>query len=318
MMVKAAELQKALVKHGLSAELSGDGTVEVQGFSSLFHYRPGTMTFIVPERRFSDHAARFESGGIAVLLLSHSEERPLQAQTVIFVEDPRKAFFALIEAFFDRSASEEMTGITADPVKQRAQSWISPNAKLGKDVRIGVGCVIEGDVVIGDRTVIHHHVVLRSGTRIGADCTIFSAACIGERGYNYTVDEHGEKHMLKHYGGVSIGDRVHIGEHVCISRGAIDDTTICDGVKIDALAHIAHNCVIGKNSMILVPTSVSGSAEIGEGCHIAADIIRNQAKIGDQAMLGLGSVVVKDIPENMIAYGNPARPVRKRFEETET
>ena len=67
--------------------------------------------------------------------------------------------------------------------------------------------------------------------------------------------------------------------------------------------------------MILVPTSVSGSVEVGEDCHIAADIIRNQVHIGDRSMLGLGSVVVKDIPENTIAYGNPAKPIRKRFEE---
>ena len=144
---------------------------------------------------------------------------------------------------------------------------------------------------------------------------LFRSARIGERGYNYTIGSHREKHMIKHYGGVSIGSYVHIGENVCISRGAIDDTVICNGVKIDALVHIAHNCIIGKNSMILVPTSVSGSVEVGEDCHIAADIIRNQVHIGDRSMLGLGSVVVKDIPENTIAYGNPAKPIRKRFEE---
>lgn len=221
----------------------------------------------------------------------------------------------MIEGFFDHSASEEITGITSDPQQQRRQSFIAPSAKLGSGVKIGVGCVIEGNVTIGDGTVIHHQVTIRNGTSIGKNCTIYSGAQIGERGYNYTVGPNREKHMIKHYGGVRIGDDVHIGENVCISRGAIDDTTICDGVKIDALVHIAHNCVIGKNSMILVPTSVSGSAEIGEDCHIAADIIRNQVKIGDRAMLGLGSVVVKDIPGNVIAYGNPARPVRKRFEE---
>ena len=93
--------------------------------------------------------------------------------------------------------------------------------------------------------------------------------------------------MIKHYGGVRIGDDVHIGENVCISRGAIDDTTICDGVKIDAPGPHRPQLRHREKFHDLVPTSVSGSAEIGEDCHIAADIIRNQVKIGDRAMLGL-------------------------------
>lgn len=313
--MRAAALQKALIDRGISAELTGREDAEATGFSSLFHYRAGTMTFVVPERDFSDYAPQFSAGEIAVLIGPREIGLPDCVQCTIRVDDPRKAFFQLIEDFFDTRDSEEITGITSRPEVYRRRSFIAPSAQIGQDVQIGIGCVIEGNVVIGARTVIHHNVVIRSGTKIGADCTIFSGAKIGERGYNYTVGPDREKHMLKHYGGVSIGDRVHIGENVCISRGAIDDTTICDGVKIDALVHIAHNCIIGKNSMILVPTSVSGSAEIGEDCHIAANIIRNQTKIGARAMLGLGSVVVRDIPENVIAYGNPAKPVRARFEE---
>lgn len=314
-MVFAEEMQKFLAERGMSCRFQGVSDTAVDGFSSLFHYRSGTMTFIVPERRFSDYGANFHPGEIALLLLTEQEPQPEAARSVLYVEDPRAAFFALIEGFFDESASEETTGITSDPEQQRRQSFISPGAKLGPGVKIGIGCVIEGKVTIGAGTVIHHQVTIRNGTKIGSNCTIFSGARIGERGYNYTIGQNREKYMIKHYGGVRIGNDVHIGENVCISRGAIDDTTICDGVKIDALVHIAHNCIIGKHSMILVPTSVSGSAEIGEDCHIAADIIRNQVKIGDRAMLGLGSVVVKDIPENVIAYGNPAKPVRKRFEE---
>lgn len=314
-MIQAAQLQKALLSMKISARLSGEQTTKINGFSSLFHYRSETMTFIVPERSFADYAQNFSDGYISVLILSEKEAKPKAAQSAIYVEDPREAFFLLVEAFFDQQESEGTTGISSAPDVYRRHSFIAPSAVIGKDVQIGVGCVIEGNTVIGDHTVIHHNVVIRSGTKIGTDCTVFSGARIGEQGYNYTIGPHRKKHMLKHYGGVSIGSHVHIGENACISRGAIDDTVICDGVKIDALVHIAHNCIIGKNSMILVPTSVSGSVEIGEDCHIAADIIRNQAHIGDRAMLGLGSVVVKDIPENVIAYGNPAKPIRKRFEE---
>lgn len=313
-MIQAVQLQEALIASGTEARLSGDKSTQVEGFSSLFHYRPGTMTFIVPERSFAEYAGQFAPDGITVLILSPKEDMPVAARCAIYVDDPREAFFFLVGTFFDCQTSEEITGISPNPAVYRQRSFIAPSAVIGENVQIGVGCVIEGNVAIGDRTVIHHNVVIRNGTKIGQDCTIFSGARIGERGYNYTTDQNQAKHMIKHYGGVSIGNNVHIGENVCISRGAIDDTTIYDGVKIDALVHIAHNCVIGKNTAILVPTSISGSVEIGEDCHIAADIIRNQAKIGDRAMLGLGSVVVKDIPANMVAFGNPAKPVRPRRE----
>lgn len=313
-MVSIQRVQQALLEHGIKADVEGNAGDTVSGFSSLFHYRPGTMTFIVPERDFADYQSQFQPEEISLLILSAGVRKPAEAKAALYVDDPRAAFFCAVEVFFDHTDSEEITGITSNPEEYRARSFIAPSAQIGENVKIGVGCVIEGNVKIGDGTVIHHQVTIRTGTKIGKNCTIFSGARIGERGYNYLVDPDRTKHMMKHYGGVSIGDDVHIGENVCISRGMIDDTTICDGVKIDALVHIAHNCVIGRNSMILVPTSVSGSVEIGEDCHIAADIIRNQVIIGDRAMLGLGSVVVKNIPENVIAYGNPAKPVRQRFE----
>ena len=313
-MISVQRICQTLLDDGIKAELQGNPDVMISGFSSLFHYRPGTMTFIVPERDFSDYQSQFQPDGISLFMLSVGLPKPLEAQAALYVEDPKAAFFRAIELLFDRTDSEEVTGITSDPKQYRANSFISPSAEIGEGVKIGVGCVIEGGVKIGDGTAIHHQVTIRTGTKIGKNCTIFSGARIGERGYNYLVGPKREKYMMKHYGGVTIGDDVHIGENVCISRGMIDDTVICDGVKIDALTHIAHNCVIGRDTLILGPASVSGSAEIGEDCHIAATIIRNQVTVGKQAMLGLGSVVVKDIPENVIAYGNPAKPVRKRFE----
>ena len=110
---------------------------------------------------------------------------------------------------------------------------------------------------------------------------------------------------------MTIGDRVLVGENVCISRGTIDDTVLESGVKIDALGHIAHNCWFEENAAMAVPCSVSGSVHIGRNGYLAGNIIRNQCTIGENAFIGLGAVVVKDVPPGETMVGNPAKPFRK-------
>ena len=309
--MKASEILAKLeeLEIGYTAERICDD--EVTGFSSLFKYKDDTMTFIVPERSFADFADGFSGRQIALMIAGPEEKDYDCFRSFIRVSDPRKAFFAIVEHCFDNADDEEITGISADPAVYRKNSYIAPGAVIGNNVRIGVGCVIEGDVVIGDDTEIHHNVVIRNKTRIGRRCTIHSGVVIGEYGFGYTFDEEGHKTMLKHYGGVCIEDDVHIGDNSIIIRGAIDDTTISRGVKLNTLVHIAHNDFIGEDTIVTAPTHVCGSVTIGKGCHIAGSIIRNQRSVGDRSTIGLGAVVVKDIPADTVAVGNPARKLEK-------
>ena len=187
-------------------------------------------------------------------------------------------------------------------------TYLSPKVKLGKNVRIGHNCTLDGDITIGDGTVIWNNVVIVNRVTIGRDCDIHSGAVIGHDGYAYTEDALHKKTMIKHFGGVSIGDRVLIGENVCISRGTIDDTILESGVKIDALGHIAHNCWFEEDAAMAVPCSVSGSVHIGRNGYLAGTIIRNQCVIGENAFIGMGAVVVKDVPSGETVVGNPAKP----------
>ena len=154
---------------------------------------------------------------------------------------------------------------------------------------------MDGDITIGDDTVIWNGVTIVNRVTIGQRCEIKSGAVIGHDGYAYTEDASHKKTMVKHFGGVTIGNDVLIGENLCISRGTIDDTTLENGVKLDALGHVAHNCYFERDSAMAVPCSVSGSVHVGENAYIAGDIIRNQCTVGDNAFVGLGAVVVKDL-----------------------
>lgn len=307
------DILSALDKSGVAYEATGtiDGNTEIKGLSSLFRYREGTFTFIVPERRFEEHAPSFSGHPIALMILGRSENAFGCFQNAIRVDDPRRIAFLIADLLFPADDGAEATGISADPLVYGRHSFIAPGAVIGQNVKIGVGCVIEGGVVIGDDTEIHHRVVIRTRTRIGKRCTIHSGVIIGENGFGYTVNSRGEKTMLRHYGGVCIEDDVHIGDNSCIIRGAIDDTIIRRGVKCNTMVHIAHNVVIGENTIITAPTHICGSVEIGRLCHIAGAVIRNQCKVGDRATIGLGAVVVKDVEEDSVVAGNPAKPLIK-------
>ena len=115
------------------------------------------------------------------------------------------------------------------------------------------------------------------------------------------------KTMVRHFGGVSIGDEVMIGANTCIARGTIDDTSIGNGSKIDTLCHIAHNVTIGKNVTLIAGSIIYGSVTLGDNSYIATGIVKNQHKIEKNAFVGMGSVVVKDVPDGATVYGVPAR-----------
>ena len=309
--MKTSEILSALRRRDIAFIEERISDTEVMGFSSLFHYKDDTVTFIVPERHFSEYADDFADRRIRFIIVGQNEQIYDCFDSVIRVDNPRKAFFAVVEECFDAPDDPAVTGISSDPAWYNAHSFIAPGAVIGKNVKIGVGCVIEGNVVIGDNCEIHHHVIIRNKTRIGQRCTIHSGVVIGEYGFGYTRNEKNEKTMLKHYGGVLIEDDVHIGDNSVIIRGAIDDTIIHKGVKLNTMVHIAHNCEIGENTLITSPIHVCGSVKIGRNCHIAGATIRNQREVGDGATVGLGAVVVKNVEAGTVVVGNPARPMQK-------
>jgi UDP-3-O-[3-hydroxymyristoyl] glucosamine N-acyltransferase len=167
---------------------------------------------------------------------------------------------------------------------------------------------VHSDTTIGDGTKIYANVSIYAGVKIGKNCTIHSGSTIGADGFGYEQDQNGTWFKIAHLGGVVIGDNVEIGANTCIDRGTLGDTIIDDGTKIDNLVHIAHNVHVKKNAMIIANAMVAGSAVIGEGAWIApSSSIREGRKIGDRALIGLGSVVVKDVAPGITVMGVPAK-----------
>lgn len=296
--MKISEILDFLRAEQITFSFTGDAEEEVEGFSSLTHYRPSSFTWVKTQKNIPED---FDLSGIRLAFIA--EEVTGSFRNVIRTPESKRAFFSTMEHFYGEKEERPAVG---------QFTYISPKVKLGKNVRIGHNCTLDGDITIGDDTVIWNHVTIVNRVVIGHNCNIHSGAVIGHDGYAYTEDVSHRKTMVKHFGGVSIGDDVLIGENVCISRGTIDDTVLESGVKIDALGHIAHNCWFEQDAAMAVPCSVSGSVHIGRNGYLAGNIIRNQCTIGENAFVGLGAVVVKDVEANQTVVGNPAKPFIKK------
>ena len=181
-----------------------------------------------------------------------------------------------------------------------ANAVIEANVVFGKNVVIGAGCVIERNSSIEDNTVLEANVTIKHDCQIGQNCHLFSGSVIGNDGFGY-AEEAGEdktKHWVKipQVGRVIIHNNVDIGANTTIDRGAIDDTVIEEGVKLDNLIQIAHNCRIGAHTVIAGCTGIAGSAIIGKHCKIGgAAMILGHLSIADNVTISPGSMIMRSI-----------------------
>lgn len=220
----------------------------------------------------------------------------------IRVKNPRLVFAKIVEEFF---VPKPLPGI--DPTAVIAQDCeIDPTASIGPFCVIGPSCKI------GAGSVLHKHVVLSKKITIGKNCVLWSHCVIGEDGYGIERSPGALQTRLPHLGGVLIGDGVHIGNFTSVVAGTIDPTRIDDGTMIDNLVHVAHNVKIGKNCQIIACAEISGSVILGENVTIAPNsTVIQTVEIGENSLVGLGAVVTKSVPSNVIVAGVPAKVIRE-------
>lgn len=295
-LITVKQMTAYLDEKGLPYIVQGNPEESVRGFSSLSRYRESTITW-------SNSPAKSLQPSVPVSVCVIQEGADLEASAKIITPQSKAVFFSILEHFWSDMYDSDMPDIGPGSV-------IGPHVHIDKNVKIGCNCSITGLVSIGAGTVIADNVVIRNRVNIGRNCIIQSLTVIGEDGYGYSEDEHHRKTMVKHFGGVTIGDDVFIGSQTYVGRGTIDDTIIESGTKIAPTTHISHNDHIGKNVSIIC-AKLFGSVTVGENAYISASTIRNQTKIGKDAIVGMGSVVTEDVEENEVVVGVPAKAIRK-------
>ncbi len=187
-------------------------------------------------------------------------------------------------------------------------AYICDGAKIGDNCVVFPGAYIDSEVVIGDNCYIASGVKLIGSVKIGNNCVIRENTVIGSDGLTTRRDENGRVVTIPQFGGVTIEDNVQIGALTVVGKGAIDDTVIRSGCRIDNCCFISHNVQLGDDTLVVGETIMFGSSSTGNQAYISGNsTVREGVSIGEKAFVGMGSVVVKPVPDGGMVKGNPAK-----------
>lgn len=289
----------AAITKTLGGEVSGDESTPITRVGSLAYAQVGAISFFM-DTKYSNALAQTQASAVVL----KSEHAHLTSLPKIITENPY-AYFAKISALLNPIVKPDV-GVHASAIIDQSAS-IHPTASVGYNVVIGHSVVVEAGVSIGAGSVLEHNVVLaenttlepnvtiKHGTLVGKNCHLFSGCVIGNDGFGY-AEEHGRWIKIPQVGRVVIGDFVDVGANTTIDRGAIDDTVIEEGVKLDNLIQIAHNCRIGAHTVIAGCVGIAGSAVIGKHCKIGgAAMILGHLTIADDVTISPGSMIMRSI-----------------------
>ncbi|MEO6828246.1 MAG: UDP-3-O-(3-hydroxymyristoyl)glucosamine N-acyltransferase [Acidobacteriaceae bacterium] len=246
------------------------------------------------------------------------------AKPILAVAQPRLAFAqaGLLLRNVPQESGIHPTAIVAPSAHIAASVSIGPYAVIGEHVhigertKIGAGSVLAEATLIGADCKIHPHVVLYSGVTLGDRVVLHAGCVLGSDGFGYVRDaDTGAYTQFPQQGTLFIEDDVEIGANTTIDRGALEETRIARGTKLDNLVHIGHNVRIGSNVVIAAQTGISGSSTVGEGAILGGQVgVGEHAEIGPNVILGGGAGVLsrkKLRGPGMVFWGRPAQPLRE-------
>ncbi len=299
----------------LGAELHGDAGTGVSGIATLQNAEEGDVSFL-SNSRYQRYLQ--QTGATAVLITRELvEECPVNA---LVLDDPYLGF-ALLSHHFDPEprpgAGVHSSAVVAEDAEISPSAWIGPNAviersaRIGDNVRVGSGSVVGARSQIGEDSVLAANVSVYHDVRIGARCRISSGAAIGSDGFGYAhAGTHWER--IAQIGGVWIGDDVDVGANTCIDRGALDDTVVGNGVKLDNMIQISHNVVIGENTIMAGHAGVAGSTHVGRNCVFGgAAAVSGHLEIADNVHLTGMAMVTRSLKEpGVYSSGTGVEPNR--------
>ncbi|RLB11894.1 MAG: UDP-3-O-(3-hydroxymyristoyl)glucosamine N-acyltransferase [Deltaproteobacteria bacterium] len=295
----------------VNGQLKGREDLLITGVNSLELAKPGEISYF-KDKRYKHLVSKTKASALFV-----SEETDLFKGAQIIVPNPALALAKIANYFLKpplrhpgiskHSYIGENTRIGKD-ASIYPFVYIGNNVSIGDNANIFPGVFVGDNVKIGDNVVIYPNVVILNDTVIGNNVIIHSGTVIGSDGFGFERD--GEVHIkIPQKGFVQIDDDVEIGAGNCIDRATFGKTWIKRGVKTDNLVHIAHNVVVGENSLIIAQAGISGSVVIGKNVIIAGQVgIVDHVEIGDHSIIGPQSGVPKSIPAGSIFSGTPAMP----------
>lgn len=295
----------------LGVRLDGDADHRVVRIATLANAGPDSITFLSDSRY-----RKYLDGSQAGAVILRESDREYCSVNALISDNPYLTYAKLTELFApQQSADEAMIHETAvihpdakvgEGVRLGPHSVVGCGAVIGDGVSVGAGSVIGNGVSIGKHSVIYPNVTVYHDCRIGERAVLHSGAVIGSDGFGFANDK-GRWIKIHQLGRVIIGDDVEVGANTSIDRGAIEDTVIGDGVKLDNQIQVAHNVTIGENTAMAGCVGVAGSAEIGANCAIGGGVgILGHLKIADGVTVTAMSLVPNSIKQSGVySSGTP-------------
>ena len=294
-------------------ELVGDPALKITSAASLVEATTGEISFFANRK----YVGLLRKTRASAVFVPPDFAEPISAAQ-IRVANPAKAFEQVVLKLAPKpitfapgvhpSAIVDSAAQLGERVSIQPHAVIEAGAKIGDDTIIGAGSYIGHEAVIGSACLIYPRVTIRERTRVGLRVIIHSGAVIGADGFGFEVVD-GRQEKLQQLGFVQIDDDVEIGANTTIDRARFGRTWIQEGVKIDNLVQIAHNVVVGKNSIIVAQTGISGSTRVGERVTMAGQVgIVGHVEIGDGTVIAAQSGVSKDL-RGGVWFGYPAVPL---------
>src|SRR6266853_2993481 len=300
----------------IGAIVEGDGSTEVTGVAAPERASSSDLIFVNATKQVS----RAESSAAKCVVLPAGLS--VAGKTVLRAGNAKVAFAgaaALLREPSIIASGVHSTAVIAPLAKIAGSASIGPYAVIGEDAhigehtQIGAHCVIGAGSWIGDNCRIHHRVTLYANMRIGNRVEIHAGAVVGADGFGYVYGQ-GRHWKFRHAGIVEIADDVEIGANTTIDRGSLDDTRVAEGVEIDNLVHVGHNCQIGAHTVVAAQAGLSGSCVFGKRVTVGGQAgFGERCKLEDGAVIGGQSGVLggKTIRRGETVWGTPARSLEK-------
>jgi UDP-3-O-[3-hydroxymyristoyl] glucosamine N-acyltransferase len=317
------------IAEALGMRLIGDSSLHVTGVASIESASADDLVFVEDEK----HLGRaLQSRAGAVIAREFAVATPA-GKALLISEHPKLAFARAAQMLRDplhpgsgtvhASAVIHGSAVLAAGVCVEAQAVIGERAQIGHDSHIGAGCALGTGVTIGSECQIYSNVTIYPGTKLGDRVIVHAGAVLGSDGFGYVRDgKTGHYEKFPQVGSLVVEDDVEIGANATIDRGALDETRIRRGAKIDNLVHIGHNCQIGEDVIIAAQTGLSGSIVIENGAVLGGQVgIGEHARIGEGVMLGgQGGVLPNKIlrGKGVAFWGTPAQPLRQYLKQLAT
>ncbi len=297
----------------------GDKNITITTFAKIEEAQPGELTFLYLDS-YKKYFAETKASAIIV-----KPDFPTTRNDIsyIIVENPNKAFSKLINHYFkidyklsgiDSSAYIHPEAVVGKNTAIGKNVVISAECRIGSNVKIFHNAVLLENVEVGDNSVIFQNVSIREECRIGKYVIIHANSVIGSDGFGYDIDENKVFHKIPQIGIVILEDDVEIGSNVSVDRASIGATIIKKGTKIDNLVQIAHNVVVGENSIIAGQVGVSGSTKIGNNTYLLGQVgVAGHIEIADGVILHPQSGIGKSITKPGNYFGSPAKEIKEAF-----